>query len=209
MMKLFSLQFALLATLACSAVTPAHAATHFDYYVLSLSWSPQYCAESRRNDELQCTRPFAFVAHGLWPQNERGYPQNCSTYERVSDGTIQHMLTIMPSRGLIIHEWRAHGACSGLSSNSYFATVERAYRSIRIPARYAALQDYQTVATSQLKQEFIAANPKILPNGIALQCSGHYLQEVRVCMDTALAPRACSTDVRDRCGSSVVLRPSR
>ncbi len=49
----------------------------FDYYLLSLSWSPEYCAKSRRDDELQCARPYAFVAHGLWPQNEQGWPSDC------------------------------------------------------------------------------------------------------------------------------------
>src|SRR5262245_55531293 len=58
----------------------------FDYYTLSLSWSPTYCAGQRSPaDDAQC-RPrggkrYAFVLHGLWPQYERGYPEFCRTRE--------------------------------------------------------------------------------------------------------------------------------
>ena len=59
----------------------------FDYYLLSLSWSPTYCAdtgEARRDP--QCSprsgRPFAFVLHGLWPQYERGWPRDCRSSDR-------------------------------------------------------------------------------------------------------------------------------
>jgi ribonuclease T2 len=49
----------------------------FDFYVLSLSWSPSFC-EGReenggggRSQQIQCGgRPFSFVVHGLWPQYE-------------------------------------------------------------------------------------------------------------------------------------------
>ena len=47
----------------------------FDFYVLSLSWSPSFCAEAAergnnsRSQEIQCGgRPFYLVVHGHWPQ---------------------------------------------------------------------------------------------------------------------------------------------
>src|SRR3979490_1711090 len=55
----------------------------FDFYVLSLSWSPSFCEEaSERGNEgrsqAQCGgRPFSFVVHGLWPQYEHGFPDYC------------------------------------------------------------------------------------------------------------------------------------
>src|ERR1700676_4796019 len=55
----------------------------FDFYVLSLSWSPSFCEEaSERGNEgrsqVQCGgRPFSFVVHGLWPQYEHGFPDYC------------------------------------------------------------------------------------------------------------------------------------
>lgn len=202
-------RLALIAGLLLSAAAAADPPGRFDYYVLSLSWSPQYCAGNSRGDEPQCARPYAFVAHGLWPQNEQGYPRECRTRERVSEDTIDHMLPLMPSRGLVIHEWRTHGACSGMEPDEYFATVERAYRSIRVPQRYAALGDYLSVDSAQLKRDFVASNPGLDGRDLAVACSGHYLQEVRVCLDRQLRPRDCSADVHDHCGQSLVLRPVR
>src|SRR5262249_22498074 len=52
----------------------------FDYYVLSLSWSPSFCETAGGNNarRLQCGgRPYSFVVHGLWPQYERGFPESC------------------------------------------------------------------------------------------------------------------------------------
>jgi ribonuclease T2 len=53
----------------------------FDFYVLSLSWSPSFCEEASERgnsgrSQAQCGgRPFSFVVHGLWPQYERGFPE--------------------------------------------------------------------------------------------------------------------------------------
>src|ERR1700716_454281 len=54
----------------------------FDFYVLSLSWSPSFCeaASERGNSgrsQAQCERPFSFVVHVLWPQFESGFPEYC------------------------------------------------------------------------------------------------------------------------------------
>ena len=52
----------------------------FDYYSLVLSWSPTFCdSNAGRRDRAQCgkNRHYAFVVHGLWPQHEKGWPQNC------------------------------------------------------------------------------------------------------------------------------------
>src|SRR5262245_59569602 len=59
-----------------------HQPGQFDFYVLALSWSPSFCQDSEergRNGGEQCStaRPYSFVVHGLWPQYERGFPQNC------------------------------------------------------------------------------------------------------------------------------------
>ena len=58
----------------------------FDYYVLSLSWSPSFCETATGNARRQqCgARPFSFVVHGLWPQYERGFPESCLVPEATS-----------------------------------------------------------------------------------------------------------------------------
>lgn len=113
----------------------------FDYYVLVLSWSPSFCAgEGRAKKSPQCsgTRPFAFVLHGLWPQYETGWPNDChkGSKPRVPSALINTMLDIMPARGLVIHQYKKHGTCSGLDPESYFQTARKAFEAIKIPARY-------------------------------------------------------------------------
>lgn len=195
--------------LALASGAQADAPGRFDYYLLALSWSPQHCAGKAAQADPQCRRPLGFVVHGLWPQNERGWPQYCGQAGWLPEPLIERMLPIMPSRKLILHQWKKHGVCSGLEAPAYFATVERAYRAIRIPARYHAPGDYLRVSPAMLEADFRTANPALRPDGIALECSGNYLREVRICLDRTLQPRRCGVDLVDRCGAQTTLRPSR
>lgn len=191
-------------------------AGQFDFYVMSLSWSPGFCATAAgRNDEVQCGpgRRFAFVLHGLWPQHERGgWPQNCSS-DTVDESLINSMLNIMPSPKLVAHEWAKHGTCSGLSPSAYFAKSTQAFQSIKIPPRYKAPLQQITVSPDQLRNDFAAANPKSTDQGIVVLCSGNgrFLQEVRVCLTKELEARPCTAEVlRGACKSDqIIMRPVR
>lgn len=187
----------------------ADAPGRFDYYVLALSWSPQYCASAARPGEIQCQRPYAFVVHGLWPQHERGWPEYCGRGEYLADSLIEKALRYMPSKPLVIHQWRKHGVCSGLPAEQFFASTERAYRSIQIPAAYRQPATALTRNTKSLERDFLQANPALQPSGLAVQCSSRYLREIQFCLDKSLEPRACGSDVRDRCQGDFVLRPVR
>src|SRR6195256_1091268 len=119
----------------------------FDFYVLSLSWSPSYCdAAAERSPERaardqQCgERPFAFVVHGLWPQYESGFPEFCQNpAPRLDRNIVSSMLDLMPSPRLIFREWDRHGVCSGLPSRAYFETVRKARAIVKIPSDYLDL----------------------------------------------------------------------
>jgi ribonuclease T2 len=172
----------------------------FDYYLLVLSWSPTYCADvgDERRDP-QCSaggRPYAFVLHGLWPQYERGWPSNCRSPDRgyVPGAVADHMLDIMPSRRLVFHEYRTHGTCSGLSVDAYFELARRLYAKVHIPSRLASpVDERMTIAPGELIGEFMAANPQLRPEMIAVVCggAGNRLREVRICFDRAGALRVC------------------
>jgi ribonuclease T2 len=187
----------------------------FDFYVLALSWSPTYCEEKGdAADGGQCNlaRPFAFVLHGLWPQNERGWPQDCDTRfgMRIDRAIADDMLDIMPSRDLVFHEWRKHGTCSGLSPDDYFSLARAAHDRVVIPARFQTVTGYQTVKPSEVERSFIAVNAGLQPNAIAVICSKRYLREVRICMDHDLAFRPCVEVDGDSCrNASTVMPPVR
>src|SRR3984893_16793421 len=77
-------------------------AGQFDFYVLSLSWSPSFCAAAAergnaRGPSLQCgARPYSFVVHGLWPQYDKGFPEYCQLPSpRLYRGIVSSMLDLM------------------------------------------------------------------------------------------------------------------
>jgi ribonuclease T2 len=174
-------------------------AGQFDYYALVLSWSPSYCAEKGDRDEQQCNRRdgrrYSFVLHGLWPQYERGYPSACQLSRRpfVPDPVISSMLDIMPSRGLVIHEYRTHGTCSGLDPSRYFATAHRLFDGITIPERFRNPMQAQFVSPYDIRSEFLRANPNLTASMIAVACNGRdkSLKEIHICYSKDGNPRAC------------------
>jgi len=184
----------------------------FDFYVLSLSWSPTYCLGEGRTDRIQCGgRPYAFVVHGLWPQYERGYPSDCSTDEtRVPRRTVDAMLDLMPSPSLIRHEWRKHGTCSGLDQEDYFSLVRTARAAVSIPRAFVDLDDPLTVSPQAIEAAFLKANPGLPRDGFAVVCNSRRLSEVRLCMTRDLAFRRCPEVDRNACRRpSVVMPPVR
>src|ERR1700728_4191289 len=106
-------------------------AGQFDFYVLSLSWSPSFCAAAAergaRGAGMQCgARPYSFVVHGLWPQYDRGFPEYCQVPSpRLDHEIVSSMLDLMPAPHLIFNEWDRHGTCSGLSPGAYFETIRK------------------------------------------------------------------------------------
>ncbi|HEX9181040.1 MAG TPA: hypothetical protein VF859_11635, partial [Burkholderiales bacterium] len=54
----------------------------------------------------------------------------------VKSPIVERYLPIMPSPRLIEHQWRKHGSCSGLTQEAYFAAIDRAWDSFRVPAAF-------------------------------------------------------------------------
>jgi ribonuclease T2 len=187
----------------------------FDYYALVLSWSPTYCAEKGDNDNAQCNRRdgrrYSFILHGLWPQYDYGYPSDCRLQRRpfVPDNVISSMLDIMPSRGLVIHEYRAHGTCSGLDPARYFATAHRLFDAINIPQRFQNPFETQVASPADIRRDFAQANPNFKPDMIAVVCGNKGLREVRLCLSRDGQPRSCGQNENPRklCSTDRVFIP--
>lgn len=196
-----------LATLA-AAQERRDVAGRFDYYLLSLSWSPSYCADAGDRDPVQCGRDrrFAFVVHGLWPQNERGWPANCATVQPrdVPLALKQSMLDIMPSPRLVEHEWDDHGVCTGLTPQAYFGLTRSVREKIVVPPAFRALDRTLMTTGADVETAFVTANLGLKRDMIAVQCDRARLKEVRICVTKTGAFRSCGRDVRDRCGSERV-----
>jgi ribonuclease T2 len=183
----------------------------FDYYVLSLSWSPAFCLQSPRAAECNGPRRYGFIVHGLWPQNEQGWPENCAADTRVSDTVVQGIADLMPARALVRHEWSVHGTCSGLNPAEYFALVRRAYESVAIPARFSNSAGDVEQTPSAIAAEFLQSNRRLPPKSVVPTCSGQglaRLREVHLCFSRDLTPRACSPEaLREGCSATRVIVP--
>jgi ribonuclease T2 len=187
----------------------------FDFYVLSLSWSPSFCAaaaERGRTDRgtaRQCgVRPYSFVVHGLWPQYERGFPEFCQMpAPRLDREIVSSMLDLMPAPRLIFNEWDRHGTCSGLSARAYFETVRKARAAVKIPPEYVDPQEELSVAPAAVEQAFIKANPGLPDDAIAVRCSRSRLSEVRICLSKDLQFHDCPQLARRSCRKDQVTMP--
>lgn len=176
----------------------------FDFYVLSLSWSPSWCAANDpQGDTQQCRagKRHGLIVHGLWPQNERGYPEFCRSRDpdRVPESLGRSMFDLIPSMGLIGHQWRKHGSCSGLSQVDYFKVVREARQRIKLPAALDRPDDDSVLDIAAIEAGFVRANKGLTQTGVAVTCEGRIIEEIRICMTPSLDFRSCPEVDRQSC----------
>ncbi len=183
----------------------------FDFYVLSLSWSPSFCdaAGDRAKQQAECgERPYSFVVHGLWPQYEKGFPEYCQVpAPRLDRNIVSSMLDLMPAPRLIFHEWDRHGTCSGLSARVYFETVRKARAVVKIPPEFLDVKSALTVTPDNVEEAFTKANPGLNRSSIAIGCDNKRLREIRICMTRDLAFRDCAEVERRSCRRDQLVVP--
>jgi ribonuclease T2 len=184
----------------------------FDFYVLSLSWSPSFCeaaGERGTPPQQQCgERPYSFVVHGLWPQYEKGFPEFCQQpAPRLDRNIVSSMLDLMPAPGLIFNEWNKHGTCFGANPRAYFETMRKARAVVKIPEPYLEPGRVLTVTPDEIEEAFVAANPGLTQTGIAVICDNRRLREVRVCLGKDLSFRDCADVDRRACRVKQIVMP--
>ncbi len=192
--------------LLCVVALPAKAqdtAGEFDYYVLSLSWSPNWCAQigdSRGSPQCDDGKDFGWVLHGLWPQYENGWPADCRhSFRNPSRADTSAMADIMGTSGLAWHQWNKHGSCSGLSPDDYYALARQAYEQVTRPAVFRRLEDPVTLPASLIEEAFMRDNEGLDADEITITCRSQRIQEARICLTRDLEPRRCGADVIRDC----------
>jgi ribonuclease T2 len=191
----------------------ADRAGDFDFYLLSLSWSPSWCEQAgERANPAQCRHnpPFGFVVHGLWPQYERGYPENCPTEFplRLPRSVIDTILDIQPGVGLVGRQWRKHGTCSGLSPMDYLALTRAAFDRVDIPDKFENARRDRTAPASAIESAFVSANPDLTTKRIAVSCKSGDLVEVRICFTPDLEFRNCPDVDKAGCRANNLFVPA-
>lgn len=132
----------------------------FDYYMISLTYSPEFCRRVKeryagnlpRENLFQCVNnKFGWVVHGLWPQLNS--PELCLTDDRqvvelhprycqgdlpnISPSLVASVLGMMPSSKLVQGEWIKHGACGKFTGPAeYLSKTKELFESLTLPEEY-------------------------------------------------------------------------
>jgi ribonuclease T2 len=160
----------------------------FDFYLMNLSWSPEFC--SIQGTSPECAAHPGFILHGLWTQNNDGtYPVFCS--EEPAPATIAQNLDITPDLSLLQHEWAKHGTCSGVGPQRFFAMEHEAFHSLRIPPQLEHINHEISMTPNAILDLFAQANPNFPQGSILLSCGRNHLTAIEVCFSKDLKPIAC------------------
>jgi ribonuclease T2 len=161
---------------------------HFDFYLMNLSWSPEFCSIEGASPE--CAARPGFILHGLWTQNNDGsYPVFCS--EQPAPADLSRNLDITPDIALLQHEWAKHGTCSGVGPESFFAMEHQAFRSLKIPQQFQHIDQEISLAPTAILDLFAQANPNFPQGSILLSCGGNHLTAIEACFAKNLKPIVC------------------
>ncbi|WP_455929719.1 ribonuclease T2 family protein [Pseudomonas fluorescens] len=198
-MKYWMLLWLLLATNVLAAPRSQGTPGEFDFYVLSLSWSPTFCLTHPGNE--QCTgKGYGFVLHGLWPQYAKGgWPASCDTQSRLSAADLAKGALIYPTPALLKHEWAKHGTCSGLDASSYLEASDTALATVQIPQQLQPFNVPNYMQAREIEDLFLQSNPAMGNHGMAVICKGKVLSEVRVCLSKELRFAGCPRSVKTQC----------
>jgi ribonuclease T2 len=209
---------AICAALAAQARKTKHEAVApppaFDYYVLSLSWAPEFCAEAgaaaANPKECATGRGTGFVVHGLWPTAAQGQsPESCGPPQRVPKNVVRIAMPYMLSENLIQHEWAVHGTCTGLTPAAYFFDVIQARSAVQIPVQMISIEVPDTEQATRIEDYFAAVNAAFPRDAFRVVCPKGALAEVRVCFSRDLKPAECPLVVSECQSTTVNIRPIR
>ena len=200
------------ATIAAGA--PPIATEPFDFYVMTLSWSPGFCdlgGDEKSPEQCAAGAGNGFVVHGLWPDNRNGPdPEDCG-YRSPSSIELFGARGLYPTTGLARYEYRKHGTCTGLSPRDYFAVVRYARDQLTIPPILQAPRERQRLSPRDIQQAFMDANANLKPTNMAITCVRGELVDVRFCLTRDIRAFATCPKVYSRtCRSdSIFVAPVR
>ncbi|WP_133486748.1 ribonuclease T2 family protein [Aliiroseovarius marinus] len=197
---------------AWACVAEGERAGDFDYYVLSLSWSPNWCAttgDQRGSEQCDPSRDLGWVVHGLWPQYENGWPSYCKTAVRApSRSMTAAQADLFGTGGAAWYQWKKHGSCAGIEAEVYYDLVRKAFGAVNRPEVFRKLTNSVRLPASVVEEAFLQANPDWHADMLTITCKADRIQEARLCLTKDLEPRTCARDVvRDCTAQRALLDP--
>ena len=181
------------ASIFAIATLSAVAAVDFDFYVLSQSWQPAFCAFNNDGSFSGCENPTDFMKshltiHGLWPnknngQNPDGTKGQCGdaaiTSDDIEKAGLQDVNKYWPdvkneagSVQFTINEFEKHGRCSNLDGAQYVTAA--LLTDVKIDTHAIISNNVgKSIAPSSLRTAY--------NNQASFVCKNGYLSEVRTC----------------------------
>lgn len=204
---------------AKSCPITSHTQDPFNFYLLSVSWSPEWCIAYSKKAP-QCLAKKHFVLHGLWPEYETGkYPSCCEKVTTpLDDVLIKKMVPdILPSQKLMDHQWAKHGTCALTTPAHYFELSAEVYQRIKFPDVFYTQSSEFPISRYKLRDLLVDANQAIGLKGnmFVFDCEvakhrkkaeRKTLDEVRFCVDKKGDFMTCPETIQDRCNSQVIVR---
>ena len=171
-------------------------------YVLSLSWSPEFCRTRRDSPRhaRQCSGragSFGLIVHGLWPQGQRSWPQWCAARRaRPSGAQLARQMCVQPSARLAMRQWAKHGSCLTDTPDRYFRITRILHRSLRWPD-LDRLSRKEGLSAGDIRMAWMQANPYWRREMISVQLNERgWLEELRLCYGRDWMPAACKRSAR-------------
>ena len=195
--------------LLAAAFAAGPASADDDRWVMTLSWSPQYCEQHKGSTEPQCTGEFYLVNFGLQAARKVGdqsLGDSCPNVELPENEEDRWMWTV-PNRERIRYVWDLQGASTEIGLTAYYAKMDYASRRVELPPEFAGIERRVSLTSDQVKAAFLALNPAMTDQSIELECEARWLSEVRVCFDDEMQFVQCPT--KGSCPEQVWLRPLR
>lgn len=177
-------------------------------YILSLSWSPEYCRGRGKDGAmaLQCDGKigdFGFILHGLWPEAKGpDYPQWCRTAGVLSRKLVADNICMTPSVQLLQHAWAKHGTCMARKPETYFGAAKLLFEAIDFPdmdrlSRQGSKPGEARLNAAGLAEAFSTYNEGLPANAVAVKTNDRgWLREIRICLNKQFKPQACPRFVR-------------
>ncbi len=162
----------------------------FDFYLLNLSWAPEFC--SIQGTSSECSAPHGFIVHGLWPQNDDGtYPVDCEP-DRPGPAHPERNLDITPDMKLLAHEWTKHGTCTTLKPDDFFSLEHKAFAGLKVPTLFVSLDHEVLLKPAEITELFQKSNPDYPAGSIVVSCGHNRLTAIEACLSKdGLHPIAC------------------
>lgn len=196
-----------------AAAKPAKAASSVQtgQQVLMIEMTPALCRlQPTRARMRQCLEGYSLTVAGL----DLGYGERCGrgSAPRLTPLQLKVVNRIMPDNTVRSQAWQHYGACSPLSSSSYFRQIINYSSALNLPSELSTGNSY-TVSKSRFITQMIRLNEGMTASGIDLICQKDatrrqpVLTDMHICYEGSQFGR-CS-NIINNCGTNFIISGGR